>query len=96
MVTDLLQMNRQDTVRCFVRSVTNLFNQGGTKMTAQQAIDEMRERRDKYRHEHNNRIKDQIKAIQRKMVEISFLPVPDLEQHKQLLIELKVAKLKLL
>ncbi len=63
-------------------------------MTAQQIINELRVRRDKSRHEHNNVVKDEIKMIQRKMVEISFLPEPDLEQHKQLLIELEVAKLK--
>lgn len=65
-------------------------------MTTEQIIDTLKVRRQRYRHDHNVRIKEQIRAIQRKMVEISFLPVPDLEQHKQLMNELKVAKMKLL
>lgn len=65
-------------------------------MTTEQIIENMKVRRDRYKHDHNVRIKNQIRAIQRKMVEISFLPKPDLEQHKQLMNELKVAKMKLL
>lgn len=64
-------------------------------MTTQQIIDELRVRRDIKRQEHNNRIKAQIKSIQRKMVETSFLPTPDLDQHRQLVKDLEIAKLKL-
>lgn len=64
-------------------------------MTTQQMIDDLRVRRDKKRQYHNAKVKDEIRAIQRKMVEISFLPEPDLKQHRLLVAQLNAAKLKL-
>ena len=65
-------------------------------MTTQQMIDDLMVRRDRQRQCQNIKVKDEVRAIQSKMVEISFLPEPDLQQHRLLVAQLNAAKLKLL
>lgn len=64
-------------------------------MTTTQIIEQLKHRRQVKRCDHNARIKAQIKAIRKQIVEVSFRPEPDLKLHRELLQSLETAKAKL-